>query len=145
MLTALSPLQVGLIYLIWTMLLLLSFGLQRVYLVLTGQKTAHDFPAGVPHGAPLYWRLNRAHMNAIENFPFFIILIFASYIVEVSQEGNIRTAFTLALIARFLQSLFHALSYRGLWINFRFAAYITQIGLFLYLTFCFLSTESVLR
>ena len=145
MMSALSPMQIGLVYLIWTVLLLFSFGLQRVYLVLTGKCRASDFPAGVPHGNPLYWRLNRAHMNAIENFPLLIVLILACYITELSQDESVRSVFTLILIGRFFQSFFHVISYRALWINFRFAAFLLQIFCFLYLAVYFFQNQSILK
>jgi hypothetical protein len=34
-------------------------------------KKANEFPSGVPHGGDFYWRLNRAHLNCLENLPIF--------------------------------------------------------------------------
>jgi hypothetical protein len=50
---------------------LLAIAFARVGAVLTGVKKANEFPSGVPHGGDGYWRLNRAHMNCLENLPIF--------------------------------------------------------------------------
>lgn len=55
----------------WALFLVLCIAAARVSQVLTGKKKPNEFPSGVPHGGDRYWRLNRAHLNTVENLPIF--------------------------------------------------------------------------
>src|SRR5262245_22534364 len=66
-------------FVVWTLVLLTAVAFSRVGAVLAGRARANEFPSGVPHGGDRYWRLNRAHMNCVENLPLFgaVVLIAA--------------------------------------------------------------------
>ncbi len=110
----------------WALLLVLAIGLARVTQVLTGKKRPNEFPSGVPHGSDMYWRLNRAHMNCIENLPIFAALVLVAALAHVNVGGLAE----LALAARVVQSLAHVSSGRSLVVNLRFTAFLAQAGCF---------------
>src|SRR4051812_29439413 len=59
----------------WTMLLVLAILSWRGLMMMTGGKKFNSFPGGVEHGSPAYWRLNRAHANAVENLVLLAVLV----------------------------------------------------------------------
>lgn len=123
------PLVALLAYAGWAMVLVLFIGGSRAQEVLAGKKRPNEFPSGVPHGGDRYWRLNRAHINTVENLPIFAAIVLAGAALGVSSEKLARLA-EVAFVARVLQSSFHIYSGRSLVVNFRFAAYVTQLVCF---------------
>lgn len=112
-------------YAVWTMLLVLAIALTRGALMLAGKKRADEFPGGVPHGGDRYWRLNRAHLNAVENLPIVAIIIIVGTLVH-HESRWFMTLPLIALGARVVQSLVHIASGSLMAINLRFAAFFTQ-------------------
>ena len=114
------------LYALWAMVLVLSIGAARVHQVLVGGAKADSFVAGVPHGPEPYWRLNRAHMNTIENLP-----IFATVVLTGWAAGAIDPVFNILAVivvtARAIQSLIHVSSGTVRAINMRFTAFSVQI------------------
>jgi uncharacterized MAPEG superfamily protein len=108
----------------WAVLLVVGVGGWRVVEVLAGKKRANQFPSGVQHGGDLYWRLNRAHLNAVENLPIFAVLVLVAHFTHV----DVTRAAEVALAARVLQSLIHVGSGSVAAVNLRFAAFATQLG-----------------
>ena len=51
----------------WSVLLGASIISWRTWLVFTTRTKSNEFPSGSEHGSDLYWRLNRAQINSIEN------------------------------------------------------------------------------
>ena len=43
------------------------------------------FAAGVPHGSDAYWRLNRAHLNTLENLPIFAAIVLSGWVVGMES------------------------------------------------------------
>lgn len=126
------------LYIVWTLLLLASLGSCRVFWVLGGKKSALDFPANVPHGPDWYWRLNRMHLNAVENLPIFAGLVLAAAVLHM----NIALFDTLAVVvvlARMVQSLFHFFSTNTMMVNLRFGAFLAQITCFIAMAIMILS------
>ena len=125
-----SPVPTALIalilYALWAMLLVLSVGAVRVGQVVRGQAHPASFTPGVPHGPEPYWRLNRAHMNTIENLP-----IFATVVLTGWAAGAIDPVFNILAVvvvsARAVQSLIHISSGAVQAINLRFTAFAVQI------------------
>ena len=113
-------------YAMWAMVLVLSVGAVRVHQVVVGGAHPGSFTAGVPHGPEPYWRLNRAHMNTIENLP-----IFATVVLTGWAAGAIDPTFSLlawiVVAARAVQSLIHISSGSVRAINTRFTAFGVQI------------------
>jgi uncharacterized MAPEG superfamily protein len=92
-----------------------------------GQKKANEFASGVPHGGDAYWRLNRAHLNCLENLPIF------ATVVLVATVAGIRAAIldTLArtfLAARVGQTLAHVSSGGVVAVNVRFTFFVVQVA-----------------
>lgn len=125
-----SPSPIALValtfYGLWAMFLVLSVAAVRVHQVLTKGAEITSFTAGVPHGPESYWRLNRAHMNTIENLP-----IFATVVLTGWAAGAINPLFDLLAVivvtARAIQSLIHIGSGTRPAINARFFFFAMQI------------------
>ncbi len=114
----------------WAVLLVLAVGASRVADVLAGRKRPNEFTSGTPHGGDRYWRLNRAHVNSVENLPIFAAIVLAGAALGVSSLALCRMA-EVVVVARVAQSSFHVASGRSRVVNLRFAAYLTQVGCFL--------------
>lgn len=69
----------------WTLFLALFVVLFRVFQVVAGRVAANAFSSGTPHtvdgkalqnpSESLYWRANRAHLNALETLAPFTALV----------------------------------------------------------------------
>jgi uncharacterized MAPEG superfamily protein len=110
----------------WAIALVLAVGLTRVAQVLAGKKRSNEFTSGVPHGGDLYWRLNRAHINTVENLPVFAALTLTAALMHV----DVGTIAAVALGARVVQSLVHISSGSVIAVNVRFTAFATQLACF---------------
>lgn len=108
---------------LWALALVCGVGLCRVVWVLVGKFRPNGFPSGQEHGPDWYWRLNRAHMNTVENLPIFGALVLAAWAAEVQVD----LAATVVLAARIGQTLFHVSSNRSLVVNLRFTCFLTQV------------------
>ena len=108
----------------WAVALVLTVGTARVAQVLTGTKRANEFTSGVPHGGDRYWRLNRAHMNTLENLP----VIAALTLVATLRHVDVDTFCMIALGARVCQSLIHIASNHVMAVNLRFTAFVVQLA-----------------
>ncbi|TGL44556.1 MAPEG family protein [Leptospira perdikensis] len=98
----------------------------RGVLVLLGKKKSNEFPAGIQHGSDFYWRLNRAHLNSLENLPLFVAVVFLT--ANLGMIDNfVNQAGLVILGARVLQSLTHLTSTSVLAVNVRFTFYMIQI------------------
>ncbi len=109
----------------WTVLLVLTVGLWRLVLVFAGKMAPNAFPSGTPHGTDLYWRLNRAHMNAAENLPLMASVVLVGTLVGVFTP-LFSTLAQVYLAARIVQSLVHIASNASIVINLRFTALLAQ-------------------
>jgi uncharacterized MAPEG superfamily protein len=110
----------------WTLLLVLGVVSWRSVMVLRGDKRANEFMAGVPHGPDLYWRLNRAHLNAVENLPLLGAVIFVATHAQVDTP-----LFSLLcevhLAARVCQTTAHLASNAVGVVYVRFTSLVTQV------------------
>lgn len=113
-------------YAMWAMFLVISIAAVRVHQIMTGRADVADFPAGVRHGSEGYWRLNRAHMNTIENLPIFATVVLAGW-----AAGAIDPVFNLLAVivvaARAIQSLIHISSASRPAVYARFVFFAIQI------------------
>jgi uncharacterized MAPEG superfamily protein len=121
-----TPLWSLLGFVVWTACLVLAIGLYRVPKVLMGQARAGSFTGGVPHGPERYWRLNRAHLNCVENLPLFAAVVLTATVARISHPA-IDTLAVVYLIARVGQSTAHISSGRDMVINVRFTFFLTQL------------------
>ena len=120
------PVAALVLFAVWAMLLVVSIGVWRSALVFTGQAQANSFPSGTQHGGDLYWRLNRAHMNAIENLPIFAALVLSGVYLQV-QSTSFQILPSLIIYARVAQSLIHIASGSTIAVTLRFLAYGVQL------------------
>jgi hypothetical protein len=129
-----SPLACVVAFAVWALLLVAALGLTRGLLVLTGRRKATEFPAGVQHGGAAYWRLNRAHLNTLENLPIFSAIVLAGVCLHVTSRP-FTTLPEVIVIARVVQSLVHLSSGSAMAVNVRFTAFIVQVA-----SMCWLAT-----
>jgi uncharacterized MAPEG superfamily protein len=111
----------------WTLLLLFLIGVARVSKVVSGAAAPNAFPAGVPHGSDVYWRLNRAHLNCVENLPLFASVVLVATLVGL-RNPTLDTLARVYLGARVCQSLAHLSSGGNVAVNVRFGFFLTQVG-----------------
>jgi uncharacterized MAPEG superfamily protein len=114
-------------FVVWTLCLVVAIGFARVGAVMRGEKQPTDFPSGVPHGGDRYWRLNRAHLNCVENLPLFaaVVLVATAAGITASVLGTLARVY---LGARVGQSLTHVASGSAVAINVRFGFFLVQLG-----------------
>ena len=130
------------IYALWAMFLVLSVGAVRVHQVVTSQAHPGSFTAGVPHGPDPYWRLNRAHMNTIENLPIFATVVLSGWAASaITPVFNILAVIVVS--ARAIQSLIHISSGSVQAINMRFTAFGVQIVCQFWMAWLILQTAGV--
>ena len=111
---------------VWAILLVSAIAIVRTAQVLLGKKKSNEFPSGMQHGSDVYWRLNRAHVNAVENLPIFAALILVAHVAHV----DVQLLAEVALGARLVQSLVHISSNHVMAVNLRFTAFVTQASCF---------------
>jgi len=113
-------------FILWTVLLLIAIGAARVAQILAGKARASDFTSGIPHGGDRYWRLNRAHMNCLENLPLFSAVVLTGAVI--GADAPLLDRFSeLYLVARVGQSLTHISSGSERAIQVRFAFFTFQL------------------
>jgi hypothetical protein len=114
-------------YALWAIALVMMVGGDRVLSVLKGEAKITGFTPGVPHGSDSYWRINRAHMNTVENLPIFGAVVLSGWAIGLETLLFNRLA-VIVVCARVVQSVIHILSGSALAINLRFAAYGVQLA-----------------
>jgi uncharacterized MAPEG superfamily protein len=127
-----TPLWCLLGFATWAVVLVLAVGTVRVARVLMKQQAPNSFPSGTPHGGDRYWRLNRAHLNAVENLPIFGAIVVVGHLANL-RTGAFATAAIIVLVARVVQSIVHVSSNANMVVNLRFTAYLTQLGGFAFM------------
>jgi uncharacterized MAPEG superfamily protein len=123
----LPPLAALVLHAAWVLVLVLAIGVWRLSQVAAGQRKANEFPSGTEHGSEAYWRLNRAHMNTVENLPTFAALVLAGVYLQV-QDLAFQILPSLVLYGRIVQTLIHVASGSALGVSLRFAAYVVQVA-----------------
>jgi uncharacterized MAPEG superfamily protein len=113
-------------YALWAIALVIMIVADRALLMISGKATITDFPSGTKHGTDSYWRINRAHMNTVENLPIFAALVLGGWVAGLDTPTfNLLAVVTVC--ARVVQSLIHIASGSALAINFRVTALAVQI------------------
>jgi len=110
----------------WTLFLVLMVGLWRGVEILLGVKTVLQYPSGTPHGSDRYWRLNRAHLNAVENLTVFGAIVVVGTLLGATGKVFSQLSVTY-LIARICQSTTHVISGDAIAVCIRFTFWLTQI------------------
>lgn len=114
-------------FILWTVALLLLIGAARVSQTLAGKARPSDFTPGIPHGGDRYWRLNRAHLNCLENLPLFSAVVLTGAVIGADAPWLDRFA-ELYLLARIGQSVTHISSGSDRAIQIRFAFFGVQLA-----------------
>ena len=122
-----TPLYALMGFVFWTVFLVFAIGASRVTEVASGKKAPTDFPAGQPHGDPRYWRMNRAHMNCLENLPLFAAVVLAGHVSGLT-EGTFALLSQVYMAARVGQSCVHIASGSVLAVNVRFGFFLAQMA-----------------
>ena len=122
-----TPLYALMGFVFWTLFIVLGIGVARVAQVISGKTAVNGFPSGQPHGSDGYWRLNRAHMNCVENLPLFAAVVLAGHVSGLTS-GAFATLSEVYIFARVAQSIFHVSSGSAMAVNLRFTCFIVQVG-----------------
>lgn len=121
-----TPLLCLLGFALWTLLLVGAVGLWRTLDVLRGAVKSNGFKSGEEHGAPHYWRLNRAHTNAAENLPIFGAIVLCGAVAGV-EDPVLGGLSVLVLAARVGQTSAHVASGSEMAVNVRFTFFLAQL------------------
>jgi len=114
------------LYALWAIALVLMIAADRVLMVIRGTAKADSFTPGVPHGSDSYWRINRAHLNTLENLPIFAAIVLCGWVVGMETATFNRLAMVV-VVARIVQSAIHIASGSVAAITFRFTALAVQL------------------
>lgn len=121
-----------LLFVAWTILLIVLVIGYRSIQVLLGKKKSNDFTPGVKHGTERYWQMSRAQSNAIENLPIFAALVLIGNVAGYVDTMFINACY-LVVVARIGQTITHLISTSVIAVNIRFTFYVTQLACFVYL------------
>jgi len=135
-----TPLWCLLGFATWAIVLVVSIASVRAFRVLGGAQAANSFASGTQHGGDRYWRLNRAHMNTLENLPIFGAIVVVGTLAGL-REGAFATAAIVVVCARVVQSCIHIASNTNLAVNLRFTAFLAQLGAFAFMIGDIVSTR----
>jgi uncharacterized MAPEG superfamily protein len=114
-------------YTLWAILLVLALGTWRMILVIRRKAQATSFTSGTPHGSESYWRINRAHLNTVENLPIFAAVVLSGWVVGQETATFNRLA-VIVIAARIVQTLVHISSGSVTAVAFRFLAFAVQLA-----------------
>lgn len=119
-----------LLFISWTLFLLLLMEVLRSVRVVTGRIRANAFTPDNANLSPFMQRLARAHANCIEGLPVFGGLLAVALLTE---QANLTDPLAPWLIAaRVIQSVIHLASLSVAAVNARFAAFAIQMGIGIY-------------
>ena len=130
-------------YALWAIALVIILAIVRTSMVLRGRAKANSFTAGTPHGGDAYWRLNRAHLNTLENLPIFAAIVLSGWVVGMESATFNRLA-VIVVVARIIQSLIHLSSGSVTAVSLRFAALAVQLICEVWMAVLVLQTGGVL-
>lgn len=112
----------------WTVVLLLvTIGVYRWSLILTGRAPISAFRADKVEGKDWYKRSMRAHANCVENLPVFGAVVLALYAGGISGQ-LVNVLCMSVIVARIAQSLVHVCFVQGnTAVAFRFSFFFVQV------------------
>lgn len=115
------------LYIAWTLSLLIVMESIRSYLVFSGKVPANGFSPDNSNLSPFMQRLARAHANCLEGFPIFGGLLIAALLLDAATVTDPLAPWLLG--ARLLQSIIHLASIGNLAVTMRFMAFAVQLGI----------------
>lgn len=115
------------LFIAWTLALLVLMEAIRCWLVATKQVPANGFRPDNDNLSPFMQRLARAHLNCVEGFPVFGGLMIAALL---AGKASVTDGLALWLVAaRIAQSSIHLASLAVMAVNARFAAFALQVAI----------------
>lgn len=131
------PLTHLLVFVLWTLALLLVTLGGRGTLVLLGRRRANGFPPYEYDASRFLDRAARAYQNCLEFLPVLGALVLAAELIEMSSHAGVVTLWIL--LARLCQSTVH-LAGAGHWmVMIRFGFFQVQVLLAVYLAWVLLT------
>ncbi|MCM2251625.1 MAG: MAPEG family protein [Ramlibacter sp.] len=118
------------LFISWTLLLLILMEAVRSYRVLTGRSRSNEFDPANSNLSAFMQRLARAHANCLEGLPVFGGLLLAALATGLAEVTDPLAPWLLA--ARIIQSSIHVASTSILAVNARFAAFAVQMAIAVY-------------
>jgi uncharacterized MAPEG superfamily protein len=125
-------LHVLVLYVAWTLALLLLMEVMRSHLVLARRVPANAFRPDNANLSPFLQRLARAHANCLEGFPVFGALLLIAHLAGRNDVTD-PLAYPF-LVARVLQSTIHLASTSPAAVTLRFLFFAAQLGIAVYWT-----------
>ncbi|TVP53978.1 MAG: MAPEG family protein [Halomonadaceae bacterium] len=123
-----------LLYVIWTIILALSYAGPRVPQVLAGSKSANHWERGkASDDAPLLQRAKSAHLNSLENLPLFAALVLIAAVTQ--QNAVVDSLAGIVIAARVGQGIVHMIGTSFILVLLRATLFLTQLAIMLYLAF----------
>lgn len=126
------------LFIAWTLFLLVVMEVVRSYLVVTGKIPSNGFMPDNANLSPFMQRLSRAHANCLENFPVIGGLLLIA--IVTGHTGITDPLAPVVLLARVIQSGIHLASLSVLAVNARFTAFSVQVGIAIYWVCALLAT-----
>ena len=124
------------LFIAWALFLLLVMEILRSRLVLTGRAQSNEFKPDNSNSSPFMQRLARAHANCIESLPLFGGLLLVAMATGRTDATDALAPWLLG--ARVVQSSVHLASTSVVAVNARFAAFVVQLAIALYLVWALL-------
>ncbi|WP_108471100.1 MAPEG family protein [Rhodanobacter thiooxydans] len=118
------------LFLAWTLLLLVVMEALRGYLVVTGRVRSNEFKPDNANLSPFMQRLTRAHANCVESLPVFGGLLLLAIVMGRAEVTDALAPWLLG--ARIVQSGIHLASTSVIAVNARFTAFAVQMGIGVY-------------
>ncbi len=112
-------------YALWAIALALMIIADRALLVMRGTPVS-TFTSGTPHGTDSYWRINRAHINTVENLAIFAAIVLAGWVAGM-ETHLFNTLAVIVVVARVIQSVIHISSGSAAAVNARVTVFLVQL------------------
>jgi hypothetical protein len=129
-------------YALWAIALAITLAIVRTSRVLRGKAKANSFASGAPHGSDAYWRLNRAHLNTLENLPIFAAIVLSGWVVGM-ESAMFNRLTVIVVFARVAQSAIHISSGSVAAVSLRFTAFAVQLACEIWMAILVLQTGGV--
>lgn len=123
-------------FVVWTILLALSYATYRVPMILTGSRKASHWERNggqTNDDPPILQRAKGAHLNCVENLPLFAAVVLAG--LATNQAAVVDGVAAYVFYARVVQSVMHLIGQSFIFIAVRATFFLIQLALILYMAF----------
>lgn len=118
------------LFISWTLFLLILMEALRSYRVVTGRSRSNEFRPDNANLSPFMQRLARAHANCVESLPVFGGLLVVALVTGRAEITDALAPWLLG--ARVVQSCIHLASLSVVAVNARFTAFAVQMAIGVY-------------